>query len=356
MSFETGTATGHEDLTAKWFNFLQANGWTADVDYAAAGQSPSYGVIHRQNQLSPEDENTVNLYCGFAPVGFSSSYGDLINMIPMRDYSGSGDPNLGTEVGTSSSTYADTGATHIRTGFPTDPFENYWFFESDYYAHAVVEFAVGYFRHFGMGAVNKIGRWFGGEYYYGSVWDQSPSFIENKFSGQHAMCVDSVSGFAAAWLYGRQLDGTGFPDVVGRQSPETAWHVAQSLADNGAGSGALDADGRQKGTLFSNGPRGGLHYPLYLNGISPFNGYRSMFPIHLWTTYRASSPDNYRPVGVLPDIRNISMEGSLQGGDEFTIGSDTWLAFPVARKQTANTADNLENSGLYGLAYKKVTT
>ena len=81
-----------------------------------------------------------------------------------------------------------------------------------------------------------------------------------------------------------------------------------------------------------------------------------MFPIHVWAKYSGSNPDNYTPLGTQPDIRTMSMEGDLQPGDEFTIGPDTWVAFPVANKRVTFVADDTEQSGLLGVAYKKVTT
>jgi len=89
MSFQTGTSSSTGDLLVKLFNFLQANGWTADVDYTSASMSPSFGVIKRQ--LSPLSD--LNLYAGFA--GLASD----INIIPLRDYS-SGDPSNAVEVAT----------------------------------------------------------------------------------------------------------------------------------------------------------------------------------------------------------------------------------------------------------------
>jgi len=359
MSFETGTASSVGDLIAKWFNFLQANGWTADVDYAAAGQSPAYGIIQRKvdlaSPLGSDPLNEVNLHCGFA-VADSNADGDHMNMIPMRNYT-SGAPQLATEVGTSTGAYTSvSGASHINTNFPSSPFDNYWFFESDYYAHAVVEFTTGFYRHFGMGSINKIGKWFGGEYYYGSFWSQNAALIEAATATSHSVGLDgsqTASG-SAALLYGKQLSGEAFPDLVGRQSPASAWHVFSQTGDAGAGIGT-DADGRDKGGVTSTGPRGGVHYPLFWQGQSAFNGFRPLHPITIFTLYTGSNPDNVIPIGTQPDVRAISMEGALEGGDEFTIGTDTWVAFPVARKRQVKVFDDTEYSGFFGLAYKKVT-
>lgn len=363
MSFETGTASSVGDLLVKWFNFLQANGWTADVDYATAGQSPAFGIIHRQDSKSgaspigSDAQNEVNLYCGMG-VGDSNTNGDNLITIPMRGYV-SGDPEDGIEVGTSSARWGQvSGAQNIQTNFATTPFENYWFFESDFYAHAVVEVATGIFRHFGMGSLVKIGRWWGGEYYYGSLWNQGTSFIDSALYNNHTVGLDGAvnNNQIGAHMYGRQIDKvTPFPDLVGRQSPESGWHVFLSTGESGTGAGT-DADGRDKGALSGMGPRFGAHHTLFQNGFSKFNGFRPMYPIFVSTWYTGSTPDNFYPLGFQPDVRTISMEGNLLPGDEFTIGTDTWVAFPVSRRREIFVADDTEYSGLMGIAYKKVLT
>lgn len=352
MSYEEGTATGVNDLLVKWFDFLQANGWTADVDWATSSQSPEFGIIQRKVNLSPEDETTVNLQAGFARA-IPLSGDEMMNIIPMRDYV-SGNPQDAVEVATSTNDY-DNNANHIRSNFPTTPFENYFFFESDFYAHAVVEYATGFFRHFGMGSINKIGKWFGGDYYYGSFWSQANNVIENAVSSSHTMMLDSQTATSASGsvMYGKQIDGSPFPDLAGRQSPESAWHAANSSGDSGTGVGT-DADARDRGGLLTHNPRGGIHYPFLWLGRSPFNGYRPLNPFTVYTNYVASSPDNIIPLGNLPDIRSMSMMDDLLPGDEFVVGADTWKVFPIAHRRPVKVLDDTEQSYSFGVAYKKV--
>ena len=364
MAFETGTATGRGDLLVKWFNFLQGSGWTADVDYATDGQSPAWGILHRKDSrtgASPIDSDAheyVNLHCGFAVVGGDSD-GDIINMIPMREYS-SGEPQDATEVATSTSSYTDIGGTnrHIAVVFPSSPFERYWFFADDFYAHAVVEWASGFFRHFGMGQLNKIGRWLGGEYYYGFRWYQSTTQIDELSGVRHKAGLDSITTDQGEQggpvLYGRLENGDPFPHLAGRQSPESAWHVMSGEIDSGGGIGP-DADGRDRGAISGMGFRSGAHFPLFNLGPSSFNGYRPMFPIYLEAADASVTPDSRVPLGTAPDIRGIHMGNNLLPGDEFQVGSDTWIAFPLVRRVEVRLENNIEDSGLVGLAYKKIT-
>ena len=349
MSFETGTATSRGDLIAKWFNFLQANGWTADVDYAADPSSPAWGIIQRKVNLSPEDETTCNLHCGFVPFNGSDGFaaqGYCLNMIPMRDYV-SGEPQDAVDVPTEGTTPFTTtsGNRHMVTLFPTaGPYERYWFFESDYYAHAVVETTVGFFRHFGMGQLSKIGRWFGGEYYYGSY----PLNVANAKYTFNTIGLDPIYATTqgAPCVYGRKLNGDAFPGIFGRDSPPSHWYAMGTEGDV--------QDQRVRGQLTGNGCRGGTHAMLMKTHVSDFNGFRGMWPIFVAHWHTTPVPDQIYPLGFQPDVRSVSVAGAIEGGEEILSGADTWLVFPAHRKSATPIAG--EWSGVFGLAYKKVTT
>jgi hypothetical protein len=362
MAFSTGTATNEADLLIDWFNFLQANGWTADVDYTVDDQSPNYGVVQRKVNESPTTENSVNLHCGFAPIQAGGSDGPGFNMIPMRDYA-FGAPQTGTDVATSNGDYdAVSGARHIRTNFPSDPYDGYWFFADNYYAHAVVEYATGFFRHFGMGQLQKVGKWIGGEYYYGHFWDQSASVVDAPLASQHTVGLDAAinaSSADCAVMYGVRMDGQSclYTGLDGRQSPVSnfsRWYAFGETPESGSGN-STDSAGRDRGGLMGNGPRFGFHYPLYESGVIPYNGYRPMHPISVFTNYDAGSQNDSILLGYQPDVRSIVMQGDLQPGDQFTIGADTWIAFPVVRRTEELNNDDLEKSGYLGIAYKIVS-
>jgi hypothetical protein len=355
MSFSTGTATGVGDLVRQWFDFLQANGWTADVDFVGAAPSPFYGIINRKQDLaSPlgsDPLNEVNLQCGYTLHATETTW---LNMIPMRGYT-SGDPVTGgVEVATAGVNY--NSSVHIVTNFPTTPFENFWFFESDFYAHAVVEYASGFYRHFGMGQLSKIGKWFGGEYYYGSFWDQALSQIDSPLSTAHSVILDGATALLdrIGVVYGQLLDKSPFPNAAGLQSPETAWHAAKSSLFGS--NGGTDGDGRTRGLLQANSTRKGVHHLLYGIGRSGFNGYRPLFPYTLFAQNATVAPDNYYPIGNIPDVRLLPLSDGLLPKDEFTIGADTWIVFPVSRNKSPTVTDDTEQSLNFGLAYKKVTT
>jgi hypothetical protein len=356
MAFQTGTASDRGDLLVKWFNFLQANGWTADVDFASAAQSPAYGIIQRKidnaSPLGSDPLNEVNLHCGFS----LSSDGAIIWAIPMDDYT-SGDPvNGGVRVATSTAAYDTTysGTIHlVAMNLVTEPYDNYWFFESDYYAHMVVEYSTGFYRHFGMGQLVRAGKYWGGEYYMGTYRQQSATHIDSMASTQNNDPWDGRSfntdgGFV---LRARNIDGSAIHPSLS-QSPVTMWHANyyQEVSTRGT-----DTDGVTRGALFLDGAHSGPRGPIAEMGLAAWSGHRPMWPINVFHQYAGDTPDTWRLLGAVPDVRAITMQGDLQGGDEFTIGADTWVAFPTIRKRETLVFDDTEQSGLLGVAYKKVT-
>lgn len=355
MAFQTGTASDRGDLLVKWYNFLQANGWTADVDFASASQSPAYGVIHRTidnaSPLGSDPINEVNLYAGHS----LSSDGEIIWQIPMVGYT-SGDPvNGGVRVATTNALYDTvlTGTIHQpMANFPTSPFDRYWFFAGDYYAHGVVEWSTGFFRHFGMGQLIKAGKYIGGEYYMGQFRNQGIFHIDSPSSTSNNDPWDGrcLSSQPSMIVHAYNVDGSPLHPAWS-SSPLTIWHAVyyQAVASRGT-----DKDGVTRGALYMDGSRSALRVNIMEMGFASWSGFRPMWPINVYSQYSGDTPDTHRPIGSVPNVRAISMQGDLNGGDEFTVGADTWIAFPNARKTQTLLFDDVETSGLFGVAYKKV--
>jgi hypothetical protein len=361
MGFVTGSATDVEDLLDQWFDFLLANGWVADINYTTPGQSPNFGVINRKvdaaSPLGSDPKNQVNIHCGFSVNNAVLQVGaatDNLFMVPMRDYGGSGDPGLNAIFGSNTLTISTqtNGVGWIYTNFPTQPFEQHWFFADNYYAYGVVEYASGFYRHFGLGQLNKTGKYFGGEFYYGSFIRQTASVIDVPLSQQNNIGFDGhvFSAEAQAKVFGQDVDKTGLTDWKGRQSPESGWFTANFFVTTVDGD---DSNGGDRGSMITQGPRRGFHHPLYWTGQSSFNGHRPMYPQYAFTKFNAT-PDRVQLLGSLPDQRVMSMEQGLLPKDEFTIGADTWIVFPVTRKRPINVLDDTEQSLSFGISYKKV--
>lgn len=342
MAFQTGTATGPGDLLVQLWDFLATNGWTIDVDWSSASQSPQFGVIHRR--LSPESE--LNLTWALAADA------DTIRIFPLRDYT-SGDPADNLSGAFFASSY--TSNTGLTVNAIPGPFENYWFFEGDYYIHVVIEYTSGFFRHFGCGQLNKIGSWSGGEYYYGHYWEQNVSQIDSPNSQSHFPPHESLtsgSSSRATVMYGTLIDGSPFPNIAGRQSPESVWHAMG--IDNGTGAGT-DRDGRDRGALSANSIRRSALWPIMGIGQSQFNGYRPLLPITYFASANQPNPDYEHVIGTVPDTRNLSLI-NLGVKEIVTVGSDQWYTFPLTRKLVPETSDNTEQSLSFGIAYRRNNT
>lgn len=352
MAYETGTASSPGDLLVKLFDFCAANGWTINDDISSAAQSPGYGNIYKAS--SPESE-----YQQW--VGFAWDANNL-RLWGYRGYT-SGPPTIQAD---SHSLAADDNYTSFGilygpvVNFPIGgPFDAYHFFGGPRYVHVVVEWSAGLYRHFGFGQLVKAGRWQGGEYIYGHFVNQGTTDIDIPSSNDHDMGIDGYyntnTSHARFTMWGKQIDGTPFPELVGRNSPDSQWHQEGQDAGSGAGpSGGLsDVNGSDKGALIVWGPRGNGWAPVSGMGFSHFDGYRPLFPHHVFTHYTGSNPDIWRLLGTIPDQRYIGLD-QLDPVTEFNIGADTWITFPVIRKLNPSGLD-IEGSYNWGRAYKKVT-
>lgn len=78
------------------------------------------------------------------------------------------------------------------------------------------------------------------------------------------------------------------------------------------------------------------------------NGFINLLPIQLWAYSEQVSPtpDRLRYMGEHPDVRGVILDGIVPG-EELTVGSNTWVCFPVVEK--------VESGGTRyrGVAYRK---
>lgn len=339
MAYETGSSSDPGDLLVKLWDFLGLQGWTVDQDISSSGQSPAYG--HISNVSSPESDQLIS-----TAMSWDS---DTIVLHPNRGFNNSpSTPNdhvnpWASNVWTSQSFWV--GVYNIP-----GPHSTYHFFENDSYCHVVLEYATGFYRHFGMGRMNKFGKWLGGEYYYGHSHAQDVNSIDNwgdidhypPWSGYHRQTSAPGQGPA---IYGTQMDGSPFPWLTG--SPNSKWHT------EGYTSVGSDGDGAARGAAYAPGYRRGFFNDFYGVGVTTYNNFRPLIPISVYAYDAAPAPDDYRLLGYLPDIRHVSMQG-LTPGETFSVGGDTWFAFPVVRKGNFPGTDT-EFSRNSGLAYKQVT-
>ena len=327
MSYQTGSATSLNNLLTTLFTFASANGWT--VDRAVTSTD---GYMHRDN-----------IY-----IGLEYASGEL-SIYQARGYLATSPE---TTAGDHTNSVHSSGVDRQIVNELSGSFDAYHFFESDTYIHVVVEVGTGLFRHFGFGQLSKIGSWTGGEYTYAHYWAQTAANITNVADSSHKLPFDSggvginrsYGGFA---LYGTKSSGAALPGG-GSSSPITKWYRS--------GQSVTDGDGVTAGYLTIGGWRDTGYQHFIVRGSSDLNGFTPMAPIPVFITDLSTAPDIDYLMGYMPDVRLVNI-GDLTIGGDITIGSDTWLPFPIGRRglegQTSPVAEYTRN---WGYIYKKVTT
>lgn len=99
----------------------------------------------------------------------------------------------------------------------------------------------------------------------------------------------------------------------------------------------------------------GMCLPAFANDAQVHVGQVSFMPIMFVVLNGLSTSSRSRYLGTYPNIRACRTAG-IEPGEEFTMGADTWVVFPMTRS-TIETDLNVQykvTSGRVGFAYKKV--
>ena len=80
----------------------------------------------------------------------------------------------------------------------------------------------------------------------------------------------------------------------------------------------------------------------------------ALVPILVSAVVDFESDRRWAPVASIPDVFRVNMK-SLDAEQEITVGSDTYVVFPMTNKDSQNTLDREGYTGYEGLAYKKIT-
>jgi len=333
MSFETGTASGPEDLMDKLEAFILSVSPTFTIDRAMSAASPF--------DLSVSDGD--GLFCQISSFGDT----DALYMAGSTGFDGSGwgfEPGSNTQAGG-----AKTSGHEVSE--MTGPYEAYFFYMNfdpaigAKYVHVVVETTAGVYRHFGFGTIDKVGSFVGGQYINGHFWQQG-SQSDNPNTSGHRVAFDGIGTTGSTnrchvHVPLDELNGWN----GGLSSPAEKWHVA------GNQSTGNDADGVHKGNIEWGGRQAWYLHPFFeIGGSSQFNGFKPLIPIPLFLRDFDPNPDEMYLLGYAPDVREISVEG-LTPGQSLVIGGDTWDTFPVGRKYLVQ--DDTEGTGMWGRAYRR---
>lgn len=328
MAYQTGSATGIQDLLSKLFTFatgLTTTPWTQDE----FNTTNLYATMHRGSCYVSFrwDATTEEVFGIYQSLGYSGP-----SVTPENHTDDSGNSALAAPVTTQRRVDLQTSgsltAYHFFAGEGSTP-----------YIHIVIEYNSGLFRHFGFGNLIKFNDWTGGEYCYGGYWDQSTIYIDNPTSLLHAMGLDD-SGVT-------DTQGTVHCEDLPNQDAASKWGVLTASATTG-----LDTAGESRLQLRGGARSGTWGYALSWIPTSQLNAYKPLIPNEVIYFDTDASTDAWRWLGTQPDFAIVNMK-NLAVGQEITIGSDTWQCFPWIRKQF--TDGNVEESWNAGWAYKKIT-
>ena len=333
MSYETGTATSPGNLLSKLFDFAGSNGWTIDLDISTGAESPAYGTMHKGDSYTSFIwfDDTIKIY---------SSRGYTVGEVPGSHPDSANDDSSGNKT---------TGQT---VNAINGPYAAYHFFHDDSvvdYIHVVINIDGQRHRHFGFGEMVKIGNWTGGQYSYGHFWSQSSNTVNSPLTATHKAAFDggyfSQSATLGMTFYARANSGD---PLQGNPRPNVRWY-AEGISNAGS---LFDGNGFNVGSGVVNGTRGGYTSQLLMIGSSSFNAFVALCPVTIGYRNIITGTDSIRMLGSIADVRACNMNNLAIGG-EYTIGSDTWITFPLTRLGTT-TDSSTEASGSCGIAYRRI--
>lgn len=324
MAYQTGSATNPTDLLGKLKTFAEGIGWTSHRWVAGA--------------------NGIEYILSHANAGYFGLIADDRTGLNASTYAGStvtvyGFTSFSSGLGTTAQPGINGGS--ISNDLE-GPYSAYHLFGTTQYIHVVVEVRTGVYTHFGFGKHNKSWNYTGGEYTYGTAWSytyisnntqDSGDFVSTPGSNRNKFPFSSnfVGSAQSTYFDYVRCDIDGVSPYWFRQH-----YSAPRVGDMAAG--------------YPNSYAGVLGARYIESAPSTFNGLAPLFPIV--NTVCGVGPSNYI-IGSVPDMRSVHMR-YLQPGGTMTIGSDSWVTFPVKRHSLAQVPENEPWSATYGIAYKKI--
>jgi len=328
LAYETGTATDLADLITKLNTFATSNGWTGDeLDTGNGDWAISKNTVFVSARWDTATPQHLALYQALAFDGAGTLPGDH------TDDSGNGYNDTSSHV----DTILDN-ERHV-TDLGDGPFPSYHFFENDSnpaYIHVVVEVSTGIYRHFGFGELSKVGTWTGGEYVYAHYNNNGTT---NKLSTIFGTLLDGLQ-------VNEQFCATLHCEGLTNQDASSKWGIVWGTTTI---TPSNDSGGNPRERI-QGGFRGGPTARAFgnFNGSS-LTGLIPAYKIGLW--HLDNDNNRMRLLGYQADVRGINIR-NFSSGQEVTIGSDTWVMFPLLLRSTDNVAYHTDYSGI---AYKKVT-
>lgn len=213
------------------------------------------------------------------------------------------------------------------------PYHAYHLYATQDYIHVVIEAEPGRHRHLGVGVIERYGSWSGGEYVHGTFWGQGSSRADVPDSAYHSAPFDGRAFNFNTYLTTFRVDIDGLGSQWRRVSRE-------------GGSGTV------RGVVRGEFDDASIMARLYYCTPTTITGIAQLIPI-VPLVGRAGDSTRMSPAGHVRDMRYVHMQ-HLQPGEVITIGTDEWQVWPLVRRVGVVVRDGTEQSGYYGLAYRRV--
>lgn len=331
MAYQTGSSSSMEDFMNILQTFAVANGWTLNI-YSTTNDwmAMNNGSVYVQFRW----DNTTG-YGIFQSTGFintSTAPGNHTN-----------DSGLGiVDASAPYNATLSTASTNARVSFfPAGAITAYHLFTdgTTKYIYAVLETSPGVFYHMGMGSIDKIGTWTGGEFVFGDQsTDATPPVNGTSFPWQSS----SASTTSNNTQFSIHIEGLPGQNVNGK------WGIGltnnTTVGDNAAGN---DRGGNPRQCCFGSSFRGGFNLAFSRDRMSLTNGLVPLMPIEIWyKNTPVSGQHNHYHIGYAPGVYTMNA-GSWVPGDEINIGGNVYKVFPMRQKGVSH--------GHAAFAYLKVT-
>ncbi|WOR80334.1 structural protein [Pseudomonas phage PSP2] len=334
MAYETGSATGPNDMLIKLRDFAAAQGWTVNRDVAAGSGRElclSKGTAYF-NLRSYQNENVI-----INGSGSAGRYGIAINGSDGYAGGSAWDRQPGYPLRSSGTIGVNNDHGHANLPLPIyfGPFPSYHLFAPDSKTiYLELEVASTIFQRLGFGSLDLFNPAApgGGRFFYAT-------------GGGHP----STATGGATWL-GTEIDNGSYAleevpfrgaDINTTSSQCGSFlRAAFDSFDNWCGSGRTATSSYQPQSCQG----GGCHDKVLRDySPNPLNGVGILLP-NIVSVVRGNEYLN--PVGIVPGMRYMDMT-LYQPGEEFSLGADVWKVFPWYQKGG--------RSWQRGIAYKKVT-
>lgn len=301
MAYETGTATGVNDLLSKLRTFAAANGWTENK-WGAQGSGYWLNISKAGHYVNIVSDPSA---------GAGSNPGHFLRCYGATSYNS----------GAAYTAQPNTSGLVLVNGLGTSSLSSYHFFAYADYIHCVIEVTSGIYRHLHFGTIDKIGTWTGGAYLMGTSHDYS--VLTTDLSSQHAIPWATCGSSSTGRNYVRA-------DINGASNKWFDMYYSTTQSSR-----VMGAFGYFSYHLGEN---------LLGNGVNAFNGLTPFFPALL---FAGNASNLWNPLGSGPDVR-ICRFDNLTPGSTVTIAGVDWLVFPIYQKPAGG--------GLsYGYAFRKRT-